>query len=182
MRIVWLLIPAALLAAALIFTYGLEQTPETAAAPSAEPPRYAATGVQWLRLGGEGQPEFRVEAATFDYYADESVALTQVRLDALGGYSSPWHLEAPRGSAPPRQRQLRLAGGVRAPGDLATERVALATPRLWVDLLRRELHTDAEVRLQTDFRTATARGMRSDFDGERVQLLNDVKMNYDPEG
>ena len=183
MRIVWLLIAAALLAAALIFTfYGFEEAPEAVAAPSVEPPRYAATGVQWLRLGSEGQPEFRVEAATFDYYADESVKLTRVRLDALGGYSSPWHIEAPRGSAPPRERQLRLAGGVRATGDLANENVALTTSRLWVDLLRRELHTDAEVRLQSDFRTATARGMRSDFDGERVQLLNDVKMDYDPEG
>ena len=54
--------------------------------------------------------------------------------------------------------------------------------RLCVDLLRRALHTDAEVRLQTALRTATARGMRSDFDGERAQLLNDVKMDYDPEG
>ena len=183
MRIVWLLLAAGLVAGALIFTfYGFEETPGEAAAPPAEPPRYAATGVRWLRLGSDGQPEFRVEAATFDYYADESVALTRVRLDALGGYRSPWHIEAPRGSAPPRERQLRLAGGVRASGDLASERVALATPRLWVDLLRRELHTDAEVKLQTEFRTATARGLRSDFDGERVQLLNDVKMDYVPEG
>jgi LPS export ABC transporter protein LptC len=183
MRILYLLIPAALVAAALIFTfYGFEEAPETTAAPSVEPPRYAATSVQWLRLGAEGEPEFRVDAATFDYYADESVAMTKVRLDALGGYSSPWHIEAPRGSAPPHERQLRLSGGVRATGDLATERVALTTSRLWVDLLRRELHTDAEVRLQTEYRTATARGMRSDFDGERVQLLNDVKMDYVPEG
>ena len=74
LRIVYLLIPAALITAALIFTfYSFEEAPEAAAAPSAEPPRYAATGVQWLRLGSDGQPEFRVEAATFDYFADESV-------------------------------------------------------------------------------------------------------------
>ncbi len=182
MRILYLLVPAALVAAALIFTfYGYEEAPEAAAAPAAEPPRYALTGVQWLRLGRDGDPEFRAEAESLDYYADESVQMKKVRLDALGGYSSPWHIEAPRGSAPPRERQLRLSGGVRATGDLAAERVALTTPRLWVDLLRRELYTDAEVRLETEYRTATARGLRSDFDGAHVQLLKDVRMDYVPE-
>lgn len=183
MRILYLLVPATLLTAALIFTfYGFQEIAETAAAPAQEPPRYAATGVQWLRLGSLGEPEFRAEAETLDYYADESVVMKQVRIDALGGYNSPWHLEAPRGQAPPHERRLRLSGGVRATGDLAAERVALTTQRLWVDLLRRELYTDADVRLESDFRTATARGMRSDFNGERVQLLNDVKMDYVPEG
>ena len=182
MRILYLLVPAALLAAALIFTiYGFQESEPAAAAPAAEPPRYALTGVQWLRLGRDGDPEFRAEAESLDYYADESVQMKKVRLDALGGYSSPWHIEAPRGSAPPRERKLRLSGGVRANGDLAAERVALTTPRLWVDLLRRELYTDAEVRLVTEYRTATARGLRSDFDGAHVQLLKDVRMDYVPE-
>jgi len=180
-RILYLLVPAALVAAALIFTfYGFQEPAEVTPRPAQEPPRYAITGVQWLRLGREGEPEFRVEAETLDVYADESVEMRKVRLDALGGYDSPWHLDAPRGQAPPRERRLRLSGGVRATGSLANERVALVTPRLWVDLLRRELHTDAAVRLQSDFRTATARGLRSDFAGEHVQLLNDVQIDYEP--
>ena len=179
----YLLVPAALLAAALIFTlYGFEEPAEVAARPAQEPPRYALTGVQWLRLGRDGEPEFRADAETLDYYADESVQMRRVRIDALGGYDSPWHLEAPRGNAPPRERSIRLSGGVRATGSLVHERVALTTPRLWVDLLRQELHTDAQVRLVSDFRTATARGLRSDFAGEHVQLLNDVRMDYEPEG
>jgi len=183
MRILYLLIPAALVVAALIFTWhGFQEPAPVAAAPAGEPPRYALTGAQWLRLGSEGEPEFRAEAATLDYYADESVVMHEVKLDALGGYDSPWHIEAPRGQAPPRERLLKLTGGVRASGQLAEERVGLVTPRLWVDLLRRELYTDAELRLQSDFRNATARGLRSDFDGEHVQLLNDVRMDYAPEG
>ncbi|MGQ0587209.1 MAG: LPS export ABC transporter periplasmic protein LptC, partial [Gammaproteobacteria bacterium] len=181
LRVLYLLVPAGLVAAALIVTfYGFQEAAETAAAPSVEPPRYAATGVQWLRLGRQGEPEFRADAETLDYYADESVVMKKVRLDALGGYSSPWHLEAPRANAPPRERRIRLSGGVRATGDLAQEHVSLDTPRLWVDLLRRELYTDADVKMVTDFRTATARGLRSDFAGGRVQLLNDVKMDYVP--
>jgi LPS export ABC transporter protein LptC len=178
-RLLWLFLAVALVAAALVLTWEGFQQPEPApAAPAAEPPRYAVTGVEWLRLGRDGEPEFRARAATLDYFADDSVVMRDVRLDALGGYGTPWRVEAPRGSAPPRDRRLRLSGGVRATGALASEDVALSTPRLWVDLLRRELHTDARVELRSDFRSATARGLRTDFDGEHVQLLNDVRVDY----
>lgn len=183
MRILYLLVPAALLIGLLLYTWqGFPEAGGAPVAPVQEPPRYAATGVQWLRLGREGDPEFRAEADTFDYYADDSVVMHQVRVDALGGYGSPWQLEAPRGQVPPRERRVHLSGGVRASGALAAEHVSLTTPRLWVDLLRRELHTDAGVNFRSDFRSATARGMRSDFEGEHVQLLNDVRVDYVPEG
>ena len=180
MRILYLLVPAALVAAALLAWRGFQEPSPPPPARPAEPPRYAVTGVEWLRLGRDGEPEFRARATTLDYFADDSVVMREVKLDALGGYRSPWHLEAPRGNAPPRERRLRLTGGVRATGALANEDVVLATPRLWVDLLRRELHTDAQVELRSDFRSATARGLRTDFDGEHVQLLNDVRVDYAP--
>lgn len=180
MRAPYLLLAVALVAAALYFAWqGVrEQAPASAAAAAGEPPRYAVTGVEWLRLGRDGEPEFRARAATLDYFADESVVMREVKLDALGGYRSPWHVEAPRATAPPRERVLRLAGGVHASGALANEDVRLATPRLWVDLLRRELYTDAQVELHSDFRSATARGLRTDFGGEHVRLLNDVRVDY----
>ena len=181
MRIVlFLLVPLALVAAVLMFMPGLREPAQAPAARAAEPPRYAVTGVEWLRLGSDGEPEFRARAATLDYFADESVRMSEVQLDALGGYDSPWRVAAPRGNAPPRERRLRLSGGVRASGALANEDVTLATPRLWVDLLRREMHTDAQVELRSDFRSATARGLRTDFDGDHVQLLNDVRVDYAP--
>jgi LPS export ABC transporter protein LptC len=179
MRLLYLFLAVALVAAALVFTWdGFEDAEPAPAAPSAEPPRYAISGVEWLRLGRDGEPEFRARATTLDYFADDSVVMREVQLDALGGYGTPWRVEAPRGAVPPRERRLRLTGGVHASGALANEDVALSTPRLWVDLLRRELHTDARVELRSDFRSATARGLRTDFDGEHVQLLNDVRVDY----
>jgi LPS export ABC transporter protein LptC len=183
MRTLYVLVPVALVAgAALLSLRGFQDRAPEAPAPAAEPPRYAATGVEWLRLGRGGEPEFRARAAALDYFADESITMRDVKLDALGGFSSPWHVEAPRANAPPRERRLRLTGGVQASGALANEDVSLSTPRLWVDLLRRELHTDARVELQSDFRSATARGLRTDFAGEHVQLLNDVRVDYAPGG
>ena len=182
MRVLLLLVPVAVVVFALMLSWRTDEAAQAAALRAEEPPRYAIRDVTWVRLGTDGEPEFRARAAALDYFADDSIKMSAVTLDALGGLRSPWHVEAPRGNAPPRERRLRLTGGVRATGQLANEDVALETPRLWVDLLRRELYTDAEVQFQSDFRSATARGLRSDFEGEHVQLLNDVRVDYEPQG
>ncbi len=165
----------------------LSPTAETAAthaaASSQELPRYAVTGAQWLRLNLRGEPEFRAQAQSIDYYADDSVQLHGLVLDALGGWTSPWHVQAPEGAARLDERSLLLSGDVLATGKTVDgEPLDFTTDRLWVDLLRRELRTESDVVLKSDFRRATARGLKADFSGERIQLLNDVQMEYAPEG
>lgn len=183
MRLSYALVPALLVAAAIVLVtwQGLRTPAPEAAAVAEEPPRYAVTGAEWVRLSREGEPEFRARADAIDYYTDGSAKLRGVRLDALGGAQSPWHVEAPAGEAPPRERRLKLEGGVQAEGALhGGAPVAFTAPDLWVDLLRRELYTDARVEVQSDQRL-TARGLRADFAGERIQLLNDVQVDYAPE-
>jgi LPS export ABC transporter protein LptC len=182
--LLYAVLPLALLAGAVALIWqGLRTPPPEPSGPAQEQPRFAVTGARWLRLGAGGQPEFRAQAAAIDYYADGSARLRAVGLDALGGHESPWHLEAPAGESPPRARRFQLTGGVRGTADRPDGgTVAFATDRLWVDLLRRELYTEATVRLQTDLRSASARGLRADFDGERVQLLGDVRVDYAPGG
>src|SRR5204863_6561823 len=92
----YVIFPAAALIAALYFTWeGFQASPVTTVASKSELPRYAATNAQWLRLNRQGDPEFRAQAVTVDYYADESARMHGVSLDALGGTASPWHVEAP---------------------------------------------------------------------------------------
>ena len=182
--LLYIVLPAALVVGAIYFTLqGLQTPAPEVVAAQKELPRYAVTGAEWTRLGVSGEPEFRARAATIDYYADGSAQLRTIGLDALGGYESPWRLQAPAGEAPPHARRLLLTGGVHADGEHPSGApVRFITERLWVDLLRRELYTEAPVQLQTDFRSASARGLRADFRGERVQLLNDVRVDYAPEG
>ena len=180
----YLLLPAVLLGATAYFVLNEAPAPAPAeSTASSEPPRYEVTGAEWIRLGRDGTPEFRARAQSIEYFADQSAHLHGLSLDALGGVQSPWTLSAPEGRSPPHEKRIELTGGVNAHG-LADDGSPLAfdTRRLWVDLLRRELYTEAPVELRTDLRRATARGLRADFDGERVQLLNDVVVDYVPEG
>jgi LPS export ABC transporter protein LptC len=169
--------------AALMFTWvGLQQPPVPALArPAQEPPRYVVTGATWTRLDRQGEPEFRAVAASVEYYADDSIHLTDLTLDSLGGTRSPWHLKAPAGMAPPHEHRLRLDGPVVADGKTADgEPFTITTDNLWVDQLRRELYTGAPVRMEGGLRSATGVGMRADFSGEHLKL-NDVKFNYAPD-
>lgn len=182
----------ALILATLVFMgRGLRPPATETAAQPQEPPRYAVTGAHWLRLNLRGEPEFRAKAQSIDYYADGSVQLRTLMLDALGSWNSPWHVQAPAGSARLNERRLLLSGDPGAgPGPAVLARgkdadgapLDFTTDRLWVDLLRRELHTEFDVVLSSHLRRATARGLKADFSGDRIQLLNDVQMEYVPEG
>jgi LPS export ABC transporter protein LptC len=183
MRYFTLAVLMAFVLAALMFTWaGLQQAPAPAVAkPAEEPPRYVLSGAQWTRLDRQGQPEFHAVAATVEYYADDSIRLHDVAVDALGGLRSPWHLKASAGVAPPHEHRLRLDGPVVADGKTADgEAFTINTDNLWIDQLRRELYTGAPVRMDSGLRSATAVGMRADFAGEHLKLLNDVHFNYAP--
>lgn len=183
MRLRYVVPPLAVALAVVIYlTQDLQAPPAEIAEPVQEPPRYVVTGAQWLRLNLRGEPEFRAQAESIEYYSDDSVRLHALNLDALGGLTSPWNLQAPEGSARVGERRLLLSGEVLATGKTAEGApLDFTTERLWVDLLRRELRTETPVVLKSDFRRATARGLKADFNGERIQLLNDVQMEYAPE-
>lgn len=176
-------VAAVALGIAVLFMAAPElQAPAAPAQPAEKVPRYRVTGAQWTRLGARGEPEFRAQAASIDWYADDSADLADLRIDALGGADSPWHLEAPAGHAPAGQRRLQLKGGVHARGEsVDADAVDFTTPDLWVDLLRRELRTEAPVVLRSGPRSATARGLQADFAGENVKLLEDVQVDYVPD-
>lgn len=183
MRSLYLLVPLLLVAGGVVLTWQGLQPPSAETVAAAErQPRYAVTDAEWTRLGPGGQPEFRATANSIQYYEDESVQMQDVVLDSMGGKHSPWHVTADHGRAPPRERRLLLTGNVAAEGRYTgTLPVTFTTDRLWVDLLRRELRSDAEVSVASDLRKAAGRGMRADFNGERVEILNDVRVEYVPD-
>lgn len=181
----WMMLVLVAVAGAAALAVMSERLQEPVAAPVAatvELPRYSVTGAEWVRLDAGGNPEMRARAAVIEYFADDSARLKDLTLDSLGGSTSPWKMQSPTGRVPPHERRVLLEGEVLADGIYGDEPVSFKTRELWVDLLRRELLTDARVVLDSQFRRASARGLRADFAGTTVQLLNDVEVEYVPGG
>ena len=177
--------PLALLLALGFWLSNLPEPAVTEPAVTAEKtaPRYAMSGVRWLRLDNQGRPQFRAQAATIDFYDDDSARLHTLGLDALGGFDSVWHLTAPSGYVPARQKRLRLDGPVTGEGQLAENETAhLHAGQLWVDQTKREISSDRPVLIESPRRQAQAQGLRADFGGKRIELRGKVEAHYDPRG
>ncbi len=179
---VWL-IPLGLIVALGLWLARQPESPaaETIASRPASVPRYALTGVNWLRYDSKGKPQFRAQAAQIDFYDDTSAKLQTLSLDALGGLDSPWRFNAPSGYLPPRQKRLRLDGPVAGQGRMANgDTVQLSAGHLWVDSARREISTDAGVKVEAPRRQAQAQGLRTDFGAKRIELRGKVQARYAP--
>lgn len=181
-QLAWLL-PLALVVALGFWIARQPEAPGSASAgaPPAAMPRYALTGVNWLRLDSKGQPQFRAQAAQIDFYDDDSARLQTLSLDALGGLDSPWRFNSPSGFVPPGQKRLRLDGPVAGTGKLANgDTVHLNAAQLWVDSAKREISSETAVQIDAPRRQAQAQGLRADFGGKRVELRGKVQATYAP--
>lgn len=152
---------------------------EIVSADAPTPPRYVVQQARWLRLGADGQPQFRAQAAEIRFYADESAQMDTLTLDALGGFDSPWQVRSTAGSVPAGQKRIRLQGAVSAEGRvLDGEPAQFRTTELWVDPELEQLSSPRPVQIETPTRSATAGGLRTDFKGQAVALSGPVAVRY----
>lgn len=145
-------------------------------------PRYVLHDAQWTRLDKSGQPEYRAQAQTLEYYDDESSRLTLPVIHAFGGKTSPWKLTAREGSTPPHSRDLLLQPNVLITGHWQDGReLSISTPKLWLDTGHKLLHTDEPVELISVGRKLDAKGLVADSAGEQIKLLANVHGVYEPD-
>lgn len=146
---------------------------------SGDAPRYYIKDATWTMLGPTGEAEYRMQAELAEYFDDQSARLSELRVADLAGEQI-WTINAPSGYAPPRQRRMLLNGPITADGQWADgQQFQLNTEHLWIDTLRREIYTDAEVLLSSALRRVQARGLRADWRGDHLQLLDQVRVRYD---
>ncbi|MGH8505663.1 MAG: LPS export ABC transporter periplasmic protein LptC [Stenotrophobium sp.] len=156
--------------------------PEPVVQAATRQPQYTLDDAEWTRIGDDGKPVFHITAQTIDYYPDESVTLHNLTMDHLAQGTSPWRLTAPLGEVPAHQQRVRLENDVIVTGQLKDDTpLRLTTTQLWVDHQRQQIYTDQPVTLTgANGQQAHAVGMLAQIDGNSVQLLHDVKVDYVP--
>jgi LPS export ABC transporter protein LptC len=146
---------------------------------AADPARYEARGADWTRTDTDGEPVFRVRAERLTMHASERVAIEAPRVRGLGENDS-WSLTAPLGEVPADSRSLRLSGGVDIEGEWPDGSALKGqTQELIVALSERELRSEHAVTLQGTGRRMQGVGLLADIDGERLRLLDEVRVRYD---
>lgn len=177
----WLL---ALLLGVVIVLWGTNvsrqsESPKTTTAEVREPPRYVVRDARWLRTDADGAPLFRVQATRLAMYADERTVIQEPTVDGLGEQDA-WSLRAPRGDIPAGSRNLELSGGVDVSGEWADgSPLDARTERLTIDVSDRLLRTQQPVHVTGPGRDLRSVGLRTDWDGDRLTLLDQVRVTYD---
>ncbi|HSW15242.1 MAG TPA: LPS export ABC transporter periplasmic protein LptC, partial [Solimonas sp.] len=162
--------------AVLTLLRGFQPEPPAEVAAQAQLPRYELRGVEWTRLDAQGRPLIEAVAGTIRYYDDESARFDTLEVRRLGA-NGPWNLTSPDGTMPAGEERLRLNPPVLITGRLSNgEPVQIDAESLWVDLQRKEIHTEDRVQLHAPNRQARARGLRADWAGTQLRLLNDVEV------
>lgn len=165
--------------ATLTMLRGFQPEPPQAPVAQTLPPRYQLQGVEWTRLDAQGRPLIEATAATARYYDDKSARFETLQVRRLGAAGGPWNLTAPQGLMPPGEERIQLTDPVEMTGKLKNgDPLRVTAETLWVDLQRKEIHTADRVLLTAPNRQARARGLRADWAGTRVQLLNEVEVDY----
>ncbi|MHA7834330.1 MAG: LPS export ABC transporter periplasmic protein LptC [Algiphilus sp.] len=144
-----------------------------------EPPRYIVRDARWLRTNVEGAPLYRIEAEQLAVYADDRIVIHAPEVQGLGQRDA-WSLVAPRGDIPAGSRNLELSDGVDVTGQWGDGQALQArTERLTVDVEERLLRTTDPVRITGPGRDLRSVGLRTDWEAERLNLLDQVQGTYD---
>jgi LPS export ABC transporter protein LptC len=182
MRRLLFTLPIVLAVALLVLSWRGEETAPGPINPAVDAqPRYQVADARWIRYDEHGQPEFEANAESIEYFDDESARLASIEMHSLGGASSPWRISAPEGFAPAHSHQrMQLRGGVSANGHWPEgEPLSFQTPYLWIDETSHQIYTDAPVSVRGPGRSASAAGMRADWIGKSVELLGQVRTQYE---
>ncbi len=156
---------------------------DTEAAPAVQQFGWYLRGATLVATDDAGAQRYRLSARVIEQNpADDSAALTDVRLRYEAGADPAWQLTARDGWIAPDGRTIRLEGNV----VMTDEPDAGATPTVVrterVDLdVDRDLASSAEtVRVENGRNFLSALGMVADLSNDRVQLQSEVSGTFFP--
>jgi Uncharacterized protein conserved in bacteria len=179
-----LLLPLALVAAAIALLYSLDrqenqnlQTPESTATDV----RYSVQDAELTRYGVDGSLTLQGHASEVRYFRDGSANATDLRLHVFGAHGGPWLATAPLATLPGKQQEIELHGPVQVTGRWPDNHAPLRidTAHLWLAPETHRFHTDARVDVSGGGRQASGTGMTGNWADSDLTLLADVRMRIE---
>jgi lipopolysaccharide export system protein LptC len=170
--------------AALVVTYALltrnERQTGTPVARAPQPGYYLEDAVI-VETGADGQPRVKLAARVIAQNAeDNSINLTDVRVDYTGDTERHWLLTSQHGFVPPDSQRIQFTGHVQIQ-DIAGENAPRAnTERLELDMDKDIARTDAPVQITFGPHLLSSRGLWADLKGETLRLESQVNGHFSP--
>lgn len=177
---------AALLAGgALLVTLLTGRGDEDVESGPATPERgYYLTDSTLTEMGPDGRPRVVVRAQSIEQQLpDQSVLLSDLRLDYTAGASGVWHVTADRGRMPPSKESLLLDGNVRVRGEPADGKggnAIILTDELAYDTRSNVVQTAAPVIVRFGSHELLGRGLRVELNAGTLRLESNVNGRFIP--
>lgn len=172
------------LGAALALTYVLlTRQSRDGDAPVARPsqPGYYLEDAVIVETDRDGKPRVKLAARVIAQNAlDNSIGLTDVRVDYTGDTSRHWLLTAQKGFVPPDSQRIQFDGNVQIQDVSANDTPRATTDRLELDMRRNIARTDAPVQIVFGPHSLSARGLWADLKGETLRLESQVNGHFAP--
>jgi LPS export ABC transporter protein LptC len=130
-------------------------------------------------MGADGKPRITVRAANIEQQlADDSVELTDLRLDYATGNSAGWTVTAERGRMPPSRTSLLLSGDVTVKSDAERGSPVIVTDQLSYDTDANFIQTAEPVSIKFGKHVLAGRGLRVNLNSKTLRLESNVHGHF----
>lgn len=160
---------------------GLETQPRIIPREIRHEPDYFLQNFTATTMDSQGVAQHRLEADYLEHYPDDdTIVLTQLKLDMFRDALPPWTAQAKRGVVYEQGERIELSGEIKLqrPATGKGEALTLLTEELTVYPRREYAETDAAVTITGDRSQTQAVGMRLDLKQGQLELLANTRGTY----
>lgn len=178
----WVWLIASLGALAVTYAVLTRQGDEEATQASRPPqPGYYLEDAVIVETGADGKPRVKLAARVIAQNPmDDSIGLTDVRVNYSADGAKQWLLTAKEGFVPPGSQLIEFSGNVEIQDLSSSTAPRVTSDRLELDMGKNIAHTDSPVQIAFGPHTLSARGLWADLKGETLRLESQVHGQFAP--
>ena len=148
---------------------------------AAERRGYYLTDATLTEMGADGQPRLVVRAKNIEQQlSDQSVLLTDLKLDYRTETNDLWTVTSRGGRMPPDRRSLLLSGDVVVSGSTQRGAPVIHTDTLSYDTATNLIQTADQVDIRFGGNDLRGRGLRANLNSRTLKLESNVNGRFQP--